>query len=275
MDSKKQFELEALEPRILLSGEGMAGAISPSLSSSQLPPGGEMAIVETMDFGVQNGTKNIFSAASQIDDIFAGLHGEDLSPISETNSEPVFTSAGATEPVQESASSVTEKAPEVSPENEAAAVTESSAESSPGTTVDAAKNETIAAAESETNAGAVTPDIGTISDQSNESLFTANGPPAGGSGSSDPLLFAAAAPGINDLLSNIESKLNEYANAIIGGEQVFTFGDQDLGGVLSLTAPTLTFRNISFSGSGTSRVFTGTIQITDRKSTRLNSSHRP
>ena len=122
MDSKKQFELEALEPRILLSGEGMAGAICPSLSSSHLPPGGEMAIVETMDFGVQNGTKNIPSAASQIDDIFAGLHREDLSPISEKNSEPVFTSAGATEPVQESAPSVTEKAPEVSSENEAAAV---------------------------------------------------------------------------------------------------------------------------------------------------------
>ena len=215
-----------------------------------------------MDFGVQNGQGNLLSAASQIDDIFAGLHGEDLSPVFGSDAEPVFSAAGASEPVQESAPSVTEKAPEVSPENAPAAVTESSAESLPETTVEAAKNPTIPAPEPETNAGAVTPDIGSISDQSNESLFTANGPPVEGSGSSDTLLFAASGLIPSDLLSNIESKLNEYANSIIGGEQVFTFGDQDLGGVLSLTAPTLTFRNISFSGSGTSRVFTGTIQIT-------------
>ena len=105
MDKRQQFEVEALEPRILLSGEGMAGAISSlPAPSQQLPPGSEMAIVETMDFGVQNGTENILSAASQIDDIFAGLNGEDLSPVFGPDSEPVFTSAGATEPVQESRS---------------------------------------------------------------------------------------------------------------------------------------------------------------------------
>ena len=105
------------------------------------------------------------------------------------------------------------------------------------------------------------PDIGTISDQSSDSLFTANGPPAAESGSGESLLFAAGAPGINYLLGNIESVLNQYANDIIGGEQVFSFADQDLGGVLTLTAPTLTFRNISFSGTGASQVFTGVVQI--------------
>lgn len=143
MDRRKQFEVEALEPRILLSGEGMAGAISPSLSSFQLPPGGEIAIVESMDCGVQNGQGNLLSAASRIDDIFAGLNGEYLSPVFGSDAEPVFSAAGASEPVQESAPSVTGKAPEVSPENAALTVAESSAESSPETTVEAAKNPTI------------------------------------------------------------------------------------------------------------------------------------
>ena len=97
-----------------------------------------------------------------------------------------------------------------------------------------AKDESTPNPEREIGVNSDAPDIGTISDQSTDSLFTANGPPAVRAGSSDTLLFAAAGPDTSDLLSNIESVLNQYANSIIDGEQVFTFTDQDLGGVLRM-----------------------------------------
>ena len=50
MDRKKQFDVEALEPRILLSGEGMAAGISLTLDPlAGSSPGSIFAIEETFD----------------------------------------------------------------------------------------------------------------------------------------------------------------------------------------------------------------------------------
>ena len=93
VDRKKQFEVEALEPRILLSGEGMAAGLSlnsPLLSVANFT--GNSAIEESIsdtDFGTQSGIKISLSAASQIDDIFEGLSSSELTSVSDQKTESI------------------------------------------------------------------------------------------------------------------------------------------------------------------------------------------
>jgi hypothetical protein len=63
------------------------------------------------------------------------------------------------------------------------------------------------------------------------------------------------------LVDSILSELEDYANGLTSGTQNVSPGTVTLGDVLQITTPTLTFQDISFTGSGQDRTFSGTITI--------------
>ena len=72
--SSSGFELEALEPRVMLSGDGVAGVIAPSTLVCSPSPSYSQAIEEVVEQSI-SGTSNdglAYDATAQLDDIFGG-----------------------------------------------------------------------------------------------------------------------------------------------------------------------------------------------------------
>ncbi len=67
---------------------------------------------------------------------------------------------------------------------------------------------------------------------------------------------------VGGLLELIQPILQNYVNGVISGTHTQTLGDVDVGGVLTIIAPTLVFEDIQFTGTGVNTTFTGTITIT-------------
>ncbi|HXG46565.1 MAG TPA: LEPR-XLL domain-containing protein, partial [Methylomirabilota bacterium] len=247
----RKFELEALEPRVLLSGEGVLGCPT----GSSLPSAShfiEETFLERQSApGANLSQAGMADATAQIASIFDGLDGETILPVESASEHAAGEAPPADEPTRERGPSQQGN---------------TGAETSPADVVvdrDGVDFDSESADQKDASPAVVGPGEGFMTRWLTETLRSANAPPEAACGYDDvPLLIPSGLPSIPDsLLQAIESKLNDYANGLLGGEQTFTLGDVDLGGVLQLVAPTLTFRGIQFSGTGASRVFSGTIQI--------------
>ena len=69
------------------------------------------------------------------------------------------------------------------------------------------------------------------------------------------------------VLFSIESVLQQYATHAITGDHTFTPGDLVVGGVVDITAPSLTFDVTSSSGTGAGATFTATVTVTAASAT--------
>ncbi|HET8980295.1 MAG TPA: hypothetical protein VFN87_19240, partial [Solirubrobacteraceae bacterium] len=71
-----------------------------------------------------------------------------------------------------------------------------------------------------------------------------------------------AASTVSDLFGFIQTELGQYVSGVLSGTTTIAApNDLSIGGVVELGAPSVTFSNISWTGSGTGALFTGTITV--------------
>src|SRR5262245_32133642 len=197
MGVEPQFQLEALEPRLLLSADGLNGGAPVNTGHPVGPDPLFPAAVEVFE-AIPSSV--LPSADQRVDDIFDGLRGNGADdPTAVPGNDPAPTPAehqdsdlpGAREQQKAEASNLPISSDRSGGSNDAAP-------------------------------GELSADVDPISGQLVETLRAANGPPASDNFDRSPLFAAAASPALfSGLLETIESKLNDYANDVIGGERSF------------------------------------------------------
>ena len=73
-----------------------------------------------------------------------------------------------------------------------------------------------------------------------------------------PHFSSYAAAALTSIVGYLADQLASYTS----GTQTVTAGDLDLGGVLTISAPTFTLSGITIDGSGASRTYTGAVTVT-------------
>jgi hypothetical protein len=267
--SKNSFDLEALEPRVLLSADVLlASAVLTNAAHKH-------ADVAHQDSFAGQGTFQdavAYSPANEAAGIFDGVSGEAIHSHSVT---PTTHTDGQNHKNENGAVNQT-----ASVQNSTAAVQSKAEVKTVASSVSAAK---ISTANSTISAPANTASANVMTQQLTASLKAANAPPvatqnsqssvnqsvasnSNSSGNSNAISSASSNPsnsqpltltGSTDLSSSISAELTLYQNGTVSGTVTKSLGDLTMGGVLTLHSVSLVF-NVNNSGG----VLSGTVSVT-------------
>jgi hypothetical protein len=237
------FDLEALEPRVLLSADALAassvlaGATQHHLRDTFAP------IHEHSAAGLGTVHDASYNPSGQAENMFEEVTGEAVQSPAQTPAQEAVQAAVIIAPKEAvSPAAAVQQSASVAAQAHTQTATSSSAGSSKISSAATTTAATVSAA-----SGNV------LTQQLTQTLTAANGPPASQSIANTAIYQANLAP--PDMTSSINAELALYQNGTASGTVVLNFGNLSLGGVLSLTNVSLTFNAVyaggNFSGSVT------------------------